>query len=540
MKHQTASVTLGILLFSFLLGIEVVFAEDNVAKNPEIAVGIIQRFGVKPLNDKELKIDRITIDAMPGEFLNVRFLEKTKSQPSLKTKQVVFETQSQAIDQKILSERLVLSDRSTFETAEASAQSWRKLGIEVEITQPGRWQVWAKRDVYSTPLVLRWLLNNLQTNGYDSPRLESSVLDRKPQSVLKIDGQEYRQDRVEITTDRKRLKVTTISENQSETNIYGGSLQLQPNAYGDYTLVNRVPLETYLRGVVPYEIGADAPKTAIAAQAIVARTYALRNLRRFAADDYQLCATVHCQVYKGLNDSHVEIDRAIAATQGLVLTYQNELIDALYSSTSGGVTAYFSDVWNGEERPYLKPIIDATQTQWDLERFPLGNETVLRQFLTLQDGFNETGRTAFRWHKISTIANLNRDLRRYLQRTNDPLADFTSIESLKVQQRSPSGRILTLIVKTDRGLVKLYKNEIRSAFEPPRSTLFYLEPIYNARQEIAGYAFIGGGFGHGVGLSQYGAHHLANLGWTAEKILTFYYPNTTLQLLTDSIIFNRQ
>jgi SpoIID/LytB domain protein len=298
-----------------------------------------------------------------------------------------------------------------------------------------------------------------------------------------------------------------------------------------------VPLETYLRGVVPYEIGADAPTQAIAAQAIIARTYALRNLRRFAADNYQLCATVHCQVYKGLNEANTVSDHAIAATEGLVLTYENELIDALYYSTSGGVTSRFSDVWNGEERSYLQPIIDATAPLWDLARYPLGNEANLRKFLTLQEGFNETGRSAFRWQKISTITDITSHLRQYLQRTNDPLADFTTIESLKVQQRSPSGRILTLIVKTDNGLVKLHKNEVRSALAPPRSTLFYLEPIYNQQQQLIAYAFIGGGFGHGVGLSQYGAHHLAKLGWNAQQILDFYYPGTKLQPLNSSIVF---
>ena len=77
-------------------------------------------------------------------------------------------------------------------------------------------------------------------------------------------------------------------------------MQLQPNAYGTYSLVNNVPLETYLRGVVPYEIGANAPKAAMEAQTIIARTYALRNLRRFEVDDYELCADTHCQVYYGL------------------------------------------------------------------------------------------------------------------------------------------------------------------------------------------------------------------------------------------------
>ena len=77
---------------------------------------------------------------------------------------------------------------------------------------------------------------------------------------------------------------------------FGGSLKLQPNAYGTFSLVNRVPVETYLRGVVPYEIGPGAPTAALEAQTILARTYALRNVRRFAIDGYQICADTHCQI----------------------------------------------------------------------------------------------------------------------------------------------------------------------------------------------------------------------------------------------------
>ena len=132
-----------------------------------------------------------------------------------------------------------------------------------------------------------------------------------------------------------------------------GNLRLQPNAYGTYTLVNTVPIETYLRGVIPHEIGPKAPFNAAKAQTIIARTYALRNVRRFQADGYQLSADTHCQVYYGLTGTTATADKAIAQTNSLVLTYQNELVDALYSSTTGGVTARFSDVWNGAERPLL-------------------------------------------------------------------------------------------------------------------------------------------------------------------------------------------
>ncbi len=544
---------LSVFWLSSFCGLQSAWAAETNAQDLELEIGILQRLGAAPLDDRDPTIDQVTINSIPGDYLKVNLLGSPKP-TKIETQEVVLKVDSTPLAQPKLEEKLILSDRSTFETAEDSANSWKKLGIEVEVAQPGRWQVWAKRDVYQSPLVRRWLLHSLKDNGYSTPYLDTKVLEQEPQitleiegqkydrdlvETLEIEGQKYDRDLVEITSSKNLVKVNTTS-NPLEARLYGGSLKLQPNAHGEFTLVNHVPLETYLRGVVPHEIGANAPPQAVAAQTIIARTYALRNLRRFAVDGYQLCATVHCQVYYGLNDANPTSDRAIAQTAGLVLTYENELIDALYSSTTGGVTAGFEDTWNGTERPYLQPVIDAPQPVWDLIKYPLNNESTFRQFISLTKGFNETGRTGvFRWHKTRSIANLNQDLRKYLEKTRHPLANFKTIESMQVQARSRSGRILTLNIKTDKGKLQLHKNEIRSALEPPRSTFFYLQPTYNQAKKLNGYDFIGGGFGHGVGLSQYGSYNLANLGWSAAQILAFYYPQTQIKPLDDTVVFWR-
>ncbi|MDJ0591397.1 MAG: SpoIID/LytB domain-containing protein [Pleurocapsa sp. MO_226.B13] len=532
------TICFGVLWLSSLWGMQSTIAAETKTQEIELEVGIIQRLG-KLTEDREPEIDRVTISSVPEDSLQVRFLNRPQS-PSIETDEVVLKVDAVKLTQPKLSEKLILSDRATFETAENSANSWKKLGIEVEVAQPGRWQVWAKRDVYGTPLVRRWLLHSLQANGYDRPYLDTEVLYHQPDIILEIDGREYNHDEVEITSSKNLVEVNTTDRPQA-ARIYGGSLRLQPNAHGEFSLVNHVPLETYLRGVVPYEIGPNAPFQAVAAQTIIARTYALRNLRRFEVDDYQLCATVHCQMYKGLNDTNPTSDRAIANTAGLVLTHENELIDALYSSTTGGVTAGFADTWDGAERPYLQPVIDAPRPIWDLVKYPLDNEPTFRRFIDLNKGFNETERKGvFRWRKTRSIANLNQDLRKYLQKVHHPLADFNTIKSMRVHRRSRSGRILTLAIETDIGKLQLEKNEIRSALEPPRSTFFYLQPIHNENQKLSGYAFVGGGFGHGVGLSQYGSYNLANLGWSAKEILAFYYPQTQIKPLDDTIVFWRE
>ena len=538
----------GIVVFGLIVGVKAVFATQAFAQETELKVGIVQRFGAELIDEKDEVVERIEISSTPGDWLTITNIDHEQSSvnttnnnelQTIKSKKIILQTIDQPIAEPIVSERVILGNYSTFETAENNANYWRNLGLEVEIVQPGRWQVWAKRDIYDTPIVRRLLLKSLQDNGYNSPYLESELLATVPQVKINIDGKEYYDGEIEIDTQKSRVQVKTTS-NKSQTNrIYGGSLELQPNAYGNFTLVNHVPLETYLRGVVPYEIGPNAPQEAIASQTIIARTYALRNLRRFVADNYELCATVHCQVYKGLTGATKRTDKAIADTKGLVLTYNNELVDALYSSTTGGVGASFNDVWEGEERPYLQPIIDAPSPMWDLESYPLSDESLLRRFISLTKGFNETGTRLFRWNKQSKITDLNDDLRRYLTKTNHPLVDFTTITNLTVIERSRSGRILTLLVETDLGNIKLLKNEVRSALGPPISTLFYLEPIYNGENKLDAYAFIGGGFGHGVGLSQYGSYNLARLGWSANQILAFYYPGTKIEPLNDSIIFWR-
>jgi SpoIID/LytB domain protein len=500
------------------------------AKDIELKVGIIQRFGEEPNQT-------LTLSSLPGDLLTLRFVNGNGQAQTLQTNQAKLEITKQPLPQPVLEERLVLSDHATFETAEDSAKQWQALGIPVEITQPGRWQVWAKREVYPTPLLRRWLLQSLKGKGYGQPYLDTTLLSSEPLPSLTLKGSRYTFKQLDIAARTHQIRVL---EGKEPSRIYGGSLRLQANAYGTYTLVNQVPLETYLRGVVPHEIGPNAPLNATQAQTIIARTYALRNLRRFQADNYQLCANTHCQVYYGLSDSNPQADRAIAATQGLVLTYKNELVDALYSSTTGGVTATFSDVWNGTERPYLRAVIDAPANIWDLSHQSLENEQSFRRFIGLKDGFNETGRNVFRWNRQSNLTDLNKDLQEYLKRRKDPRADFQTITSMQVTKRSPSGRILTMAVETDKGVIELYKNEVRSAFTPPRSTLFYLEPIYDNQKNLKAYAFIGGGFGHGVGLSQYGSYNLAKLGWSTDRILSFYYPGTKIQPLNPSLVFWRE
>ncbi len=536
-QRKSRPVTWTGLVGSVAIALTAWVAEPAVAAlNPVIQVGIVQRFG-------EDMQDRIVLEALQGEQLTLSFDTQGQSQTVTATR-VVIGLAPEQLSEATLNERIVLGNHRSFETAEFGAQQWRAKGIEPEIAQPGSWEVWANREQYNSPLVRRLLIKNLHAQGHNEVFLDSQVIGQIPRTYFEANGYRYNRDSFDIRSNSGRVRVTQPGE-PPVTRVYGGTLRVQPNTYGTYTLVNSVPIETYLRGVVPHEIGAGAPVPAIQAQAVLARTYALRNLRRFEIDDYELCADTQCQVYRGLTGTATVTDQAITATQGQVLTYQNELVDALYSSTSGGITAAFSDVWDGPDRPYLRPVVDTVHGLWDINQYPLNSEEAFRRFIALNEGFNEVGWSLFRWRNEGDLSEITADLKGYLGRRQHPLSGFSQVKSLRVIERANSGRVQLVEVETDIGVVELRKDEIVRVLRPPRSLLFYIEPIHSAGAggapgQLTGYRFVGGGWGHAVGLSQAGSYRLGNLGWAYPRILQFYYPGTTLQPISENLTFWRE
>jgi len=566
--------------------------------NPEIKVGIVQRFG-------EEKTDRLMLGPLAGDQLTVSFETGGQAQ-EITTDRLQVDITMQPLAAPELQEWVVLSTHRSFESAEDSANRWQAAGINAEIAQPDAWQVWAKREDYSSPLVRRLLLENLHAAGYTNAFIDSRVIKEIPVVGFTANGFKYTRDEFSITSANRRIQLAE-GNRSSYRDLFAGDMKVQPNSYGNYTLVNQVPIEQYLRGVVPHEIGAGAPRNAIQAQAILARTYALRNLRRFKVDDYELCADTNCQVYFGLADTDLRSDAAIAATAGQVLTYDNELVDALYSSTTGGVTARFTDVWNGDDRPYLKPVVDSLQQKWNLAAKPLSNEANFRAFIGLENGFNEDTWPAFRWNRTASLKEMNDTLKLYLRNRQHPMANYAELRALTVVERAESGRVQKLTVETELGSFDLIKDESVKALVPPRSLLFYVEPVMEVPEPVeadeadedatnppaasqtippsigttinpknkvdpknkvpdkadkngrlqgaggetqqskpqqsteepvlTGFRFVGGGFGHGVGMSQTGAYNLGKQGYSPKQILEFYYPGTVLKPLSEEIIF---
>ncbi|MEB3354278.1 MAG: SpoIID/LytB domain-containing protein, partial [Cyanobacteriota bacterium] len=306
--------------------------------------------------------------------------------------------------------------------------------------------------------------------------------------------------------------------------VFAGPFRLQSDAYGSWTLVEEVPLERYLLGVVPHEIGAGAPAAALAAQAVLARTWAVRNQGRFAVDGYHLCADTQCQVYGDPRHAGAAVRQAIGATRHQVLAWQGLPIHAVYHATNGGIGAGFDEVWSGEPLPYLRPQVDGSPALQARLRLPLEPARVGPALATTVQAYG-ADHPRFRWSRQLDGAQI----RQALARTAPQLGMPTR---LAVLERGPSGRVLALEIEAQgaAGVAQrllLRRDAIRRTLRQLPSTLFVLRPEGPGR-----WRFEGGGFGHGAGLSQAGAIELARRGWSLGQILERYYPGTSLQTLS--------
>ena len=390
---------------------------------------------------------------------------------------------------------------ASFESAERVAIAWRRLGVTAVVAHPGDWQVWAPFGS-KTP-------EGLATTSWQTT-VESSV-----QPVLQAaDGGHTLKGPVLIDSpDGLRWK----------GGVYRGPFRLQPDAYGSWTLVEQVPLERYLEGVVPHEIGSGAPGAALAAQAVLARTWALANKHRFEIDGYHLCSDTQCQVYSDPRQASQNVRQAIQATSGNVLTWQGVPINAVYHASNGGVMADGTEAWSMAPVSYLKARIDGSPSWNESFALPLNTSSAVAMLLDEESGLHGTEHPRFRWTRRLADAELVQAIRPLSANVSPPLR-------VTVVERGRSGRVLSLEIAgsgAEDQPVTLTLDGIRRRLRQLPSTLFVLNELNPGVWE-----FNGGGFGHGAGLSQAGAIDLAQQGWTTDRILSHYYPGTTLERLS--------
>jgi stage II sporulation protein D len=280
------------------------------------------------------------------------------------------------------------------------------------------------------------------------------------------------------------------------------------------TVVNRVPLESYLAGVVSAEMGrrSAVEQEALRAQAIVSRTYALRNLRRWDAQGFDLYATVADQVYGGAGAETPEGREAVELTRGQVLTYGGGPIDAFFYSTCGGRTADGTEVFRAADRPYLRSVPDLA-----------GDGTA---YCSISP--------RYRWHEEWTGEALSATLRRTLPAAAGvPGSEVGDVRDVRVAYRTPSGRVGGLSIGLAREEVQVEGPSVRRVLTSPsgeilRSAVFTLT-VTGAGRRVTRLAVDGSGAGHGVGFCQWGAVGRSRAGQGHERILSAYYPGAVLQ-----------
>ncbi len=255
-----------------------------------------------------------------------------------------------------------------------------------------------------------------------------------------------------------------------------------------FNVINLVPVEEYLHGVLSKEMSPDFPIEALKAQAVAARSFAMKNRGKHELEGFDICATVHCQVYDGVI-SHWAVNKAVEETRGEIMTFGGKIADTNFHADSGGMTESVRDVW-GTATPYL---------------------IAVREIINLSSPW------------IVKVP-----LKDFSSRFGDGFGDLKLVKLSKMSvgqsadDRTSSGRVKTARLVGSNKTVDISGSNLRRKFSLP-STLFDITVVGN---EVI---FRGYGRGHGVGMSQMGAKSYAEDGWSYRKILEHYYSGAELK-----------
>ncbi len=307
--------------------------------------------------------------------------------------------------------------------------------------------------------------------------------------IIVVRGQEKR------LSGGKRIRIVAGGEEplrlaeRSRPRAYRGELEVTSSRSGGLLVVDCVPLESYLRGVVAAEMESSAPMEALRAQAVAARTYAVKNLGHCQSRGYDLSDTTDSQVYDGVAAEHDSTDQAVRDTAGLVLERGGTLCQADYYADCGGVTAPGS-----EEDDYPPSVMDGPEG---------GGEYCAA-------GPHHTWTLRVSAEALAHVAG------RKVGRLTD----------VKVVERDSSGRAQTVELAGSQGARRVPGAKLRAAlgYARLRSTLF------SVARDGDDYVFAGRGFGHGHGMCQCGAVGMAGAPYnrTYRQILAHYFPGAVV------------
>jgi len=332
---------------------------------------------------------------------------------------------------------------------------------------------------------------------------------------------------VAIATDLDSVKVTGIMNNQYfedysikitdsfpiffkakndriivNNKFYYGNLEIK-KMNDKIWAINILNIEDYLKGVVPCEIGKISINLieAAKAQAIAARTYAYAHLNQYEKFGFDVYATIKDQVYGGIQVEDAVINEAIIKTKRSILTYNGKPIEAKYHSTCGGRTADFNDAWGGIPVSYLRSV--------------------------------ECGSCSdsphFYWRRIMSKEEFFKNLRMNLSRAGISISDSELIRGFRFNRNPKSKRIIVAKIITNKTEYIVPAYNIRMVFgseKDPDGLLKSNNFTLNVQKDSI--TIEGKGFGHGVGMCQFGAIGMAKKGKKYKEILKYYYPKTKL------------
>jgi len=358
---------------------------------------------------------------------------------------------------------------------------------------------------------------------------------------------------------------------------------------GSFTVVNELPLEDYLKGVLKMEVNPSWPAEVLRAQAITARTYALAEKGRHGSAGFDLCATDHCIPYRGVNAEDPKLTHAIESTRGMVLLYQGKPARTFFHSDSGGWTTDVQSVW-GADIPYLKPVQEPFQYQspYSSWSFKISGDELGRRLS--QAGINvgsvfeiipvkigpgdrvemvevvgTKGRKTIKSHELrmalgakelkSTVFSLDGDggtTRRDVLTAsedfiNESQSDSATLISLTQEGAFTSDELMDMLLHPEKrgeylkkALARRGKSTAKTSKKSQKKDPKLLWPQWDTSADdevktrgVRGTTFLfqGKGWGHGGGMYQWGAKAMAENGWPAEKIVRYYYPGTELRKL---------
>ncbi|MBN1638851.1 MAG: SpoIID/LytB domain-containing protein [Ignavibacteriales bacterium] len=315
-----------------------------------------------------------------------------------------------------------------------------------------------------------------------------------------------------------------------EDRIYEGDIEIRINENNLFDVIVILPLETYLYGVVPYEIGVDSPLEALKAQTIAARSEIVEALisGKYRGDYYDICADVECQVFAGNGRITPMIKKAIEETKGQCLFYGDKVLAAYYASNCGGMSENVENVWPERSGPvpYWSSHFDSDT---EIQINPKINtkewiESSPDVFCNpeFHPELPEFSRTNFRWQVELSSQELTNNL--------NEITPIGKLKDIIILERGNSGRIIKAkVIGTDGELQLNSELEVRKIRNPPlRSSCFIFEKVTtDTLGEV--YIFNGAGWGHGVGMCQSGAIARAFEGQNYVEILQHYYRDTEIK-----------